>query len=125
MKVPFEKFIMLKKNLKGVTQVKVLSGSMTPFIYKGDIVEVTTLGVESVIPGDVIVFWRENKLICHLLMKKRTENGKTYLRTKGLSSGEYDDEIEEDLFLGVVTKPRIGTFRRIFFKLLIIFERNK
>ena len=116
---------MLKRGLRQATQVKVLSGSMAPFIYKGDFVEVSPLVVDKILPGDVIVFWREDKLICHLLMKKRLAGSTTYLRTKGLSSGKYDDEVDEGCYLGVVTKPRIGFFRRIFFKWIIIFDKNK
>lgn len=125
MKVPFEKFISLKKNLKKGQKVKILSGSMTPFIYKDDIVVIEPGKVESLKPGDVIVFWRENKLICHLLVRNKFVEGKMLLETKGLSSGEYDEDVDPNMFLGVVTKPRLGFIKRIFFRFITIFDKKR
>ncbi len=93
-------FLVATSNLRILV---VLSGSMTPFFYPGDVIIVEKASPESVTVGDVITFkdpsGRENVLITHRVVKIEDDA----FRTKG------DAVDEEDQFLvnggDVIGKP--------------------
>jgi signal peptidase I len=117
MKISHEEFKELKKNFKGFTQVKVLTPSMSPLIMVNDMVKVASLpnDLNTIKPYDILIFWQDNKLICHFFIK--IENG--LFITRGLNSKRRDEPIKvEDLF-GIVIHPKVGRFKRIFLKFLL------
>lgn len=124
MEVTFTQFIKLKHNLKPNTTVKVLSDSMSPYIHTHDLIKVSPLQSESIDIGEVIVFWRDNKLICHILIRKHPDS---YYQTMGLSSSKIDPKIHINNILGIVTSPRVGKCKKLIFRsiLFVKFYRRR
>lgn len=121
MKVSLNDYKFLKKTLKENTKTKILSSSMEPYIYKDEIVEVSPTSIEDLRIGDVIVFWRDDKLICHILVGIDLTKEDSFF-TKGLSNNRLDPALNKDYILGKVSKPRLGAFRRLLFILIIKFK---
>lgn len=121
MKVSIEKFLLLKKSIKNNTDTKILSSSMEPYIYKDDIIKVSPAKPEQLGPGSPIVFWSKNKLVCHFYIKEVYKDDKLYILTKGLNNDEFDDLVESNLILGIVTSPYIPKWKRIVFGLYFRF----
>lgn len=115
MKVSINDFAIIKKNLKENTKTKILSSSMEPYIYKGDIIKVSPVTPNDLRTGDPIVFWSKNMLVCHFLIKKIYKENNLMFLTKGLGNDQFDELIKEEQLLGVVTIPRIPKWKRFLF----------
>jgi len=123
MKVSLNDYKFLKQTLKVNTKTKILSSSMEPYIYKNEIVEVSPVKIEELKVGDVLVFWRDEKLICHVLMKIDLDEKNSFF-TKGINNRSYDPPINKEFILGKVTKPSLGKVRRLLFIFLINFKNK-
>ena len=115
MKISFEEFLVRKSKLKPRTKVKILSASMEPYIYTGEFIECTPKNIDDISAGEAIIFWREDKLICHFLLKKICINDKNFLETKGINSSKKDPLVPEEYYFAVVTSPTISSFKRRLF----------
>ena len=83
------------------------SGSMTGSINKGDAVIYKTYNKEEdeLEAGDVLVFYKKNKIIVHRIVKKYTIYGKEVYQTKGDANKSADNwVVEEDEVIGVVNQ---------------------
>jgi hypothetical protein len=107
-------FISLKKNLKKEIQIKIISGSLEPWIYKGEKITVLPCQSENINPLDIIVFWKNEKLICHVYVK----NFKNYLITQALLGKTYDTPTHSKYLLGKVVSPRFSWYHKILFRYL-------
>ena len=75
----------------GIQRYLVVSGSMEPNLYAGDIVFVNTnIDFEDVEIGDVIIFEHRGMNIIHRVIETTTINEKTYFKTKG-DANKFDD----------------------------------
>ena len=75
----------------GIHRYLVVSGSMEPNLYAGDIVFVNTnIDFEDVEIGDVIIFKHRGMNIIHRVIEIMTINEKTYFKTKG-DANKFDD----------------------------------
>ena len=75
----------------GIQRYLVVSGSMEPNLYAGDIVFVNTnIDFEDVEIGDVIIFKHRGINIIHRVIETTTINEKTYFKTKG-DANKFDD----------------------------------
>ena len=75
----------------GIQRYLVVSGSMEPNLYAGDIVFVNTnIDFEDVEIGDVIIFKHRGMNIIHRVIETTTINEKTYFKTKG-DANKFDD----------------------------------
>ena len=75
----------------GIQRYLVVSGSMEPNLYAGDIVFVNTnVNFEDVEIGDVIIFKHRGMNIIHRVIETMTINEKTYFKTKG-DANKVDD----------------------------------
>ena len=75
----------------GIQRYLVVSGSMEPSLYAGDIVFVNTnIDFEDVEIGDVIIFKHRGMNIIHRVIETMTINEKTYFKTKG-DANKFDD----------------------------------
>ena len=75
----------------GIHRYLVVSGSMEPNLYAGDIVFVNTnIDFEDVEIGDVIIFKHRGINIIHRVIETTTINEKTYFKTKG-DANKFDD----------------------------------
>ena len=84
-------FATIIAQLFGIHRYLVVSGSMEPNLYAGDIVFVNTnIDFEDVEIGDVIIFKHKGMNIIHRVIETMTINEKTYFKTKG-DANKFDD----------------------------------
>lgn len=101
--------------------------SMWPFIRAGEKLIVKKLPVENLRAGDVILYWSNNQLICHRLVKKVKNKQKYLLYARGDNSTSSPELIEEEAYLGkaagIVKNNEIFSFtgwKAYFFNRVII-----
>ncbi len=123
MEYSLEQFLSLKKTFNTDKNVKILSSSMEPFIYKGDTVTVSPCELSKIDKGDAIIFWQDDKLICHLFFGMDTINSQEMLITKGINSRDFDDPVNPKFYLGLITSPRISFLKRILFQVYLFFKK--
>jgi signal peptidase I len=124
MKIGFEQFLIYKKKLKPKTEIRIISGSMEPFIFTGEYINCSPKKCEDLRPGDPVVFWRDNMLVCHFLIRSFKKGNVFFLETIGLNSKRIDPLIPEQCFFAAVTYPRVSLIRRFFFLSSIFFKRR-
>jgi signal peptidase len=89
----------------------IVTGSMEPIIYPGDVVLVNKAEVEKLKVGDVIQFQHENIFIFHRIIEVVSEKEEVKYRTKGDNNSAVDYELVKisDIRGRVVyTIPKIG-----------------
>lgn len=75
----------------GIDRYLVVSGSMEPNLYAGDIIFVNTnVDFEDVEIGDVIIFKHRDMNIIHRVIEATTIDGQKHLKTKG-DANKFDD----------------------------------
>lgn len=93
--------------------VAIGSGSMTPFINKGDVVVIENIGnnFDKIDNGQVIAFKHDNVMVVHRVVNILEKEGKYYFYTKGDANKEIDNfSIYEEDIIGIVNLviPYIG-----------------
>ena len=84
-------FAIIISGFFGIQRYLVVSGSMEPSLYAGDIVFVNTnVDFEDVEIGDVIIFKHKDMNIVHRVIEAATIDGQKYLKTKG-DANKVDD----------------------------------
>lgn len=84
-------FAIIISGFFGIHRYMVVSGSMEPNLYAGDIVFVNTnIDFEDVEIGDVIIFKHRDMNIVHRVIEAATVDGQKYLKTKG-DANKVDD----------------------------------
>lgn len=86
----------------GSVSVRVTGSSMLPCILPCDILEVHRQELHQVVPGDIVLFSRDNRLFAHRVVSTRIQ-GHTCLVTRGDSLNENDPPVFAHQFLGHVT----------------------
>ena len=117
MKMSLKEFLILKKSVQSNCKVKILSRSMEPFIYKGEEILVEKCKPNHFKRFTPIVFWYEEKLICHFYIKKEVKEEGVYYMMKSLDSKVITESVKEEWILGVVKTPSLGLFRRLVMSL--------
>ena len=98
----------------GIHRYLVVSGSMEPSLYAGDIVFVNTnVDFEDVEIGDVIIFQYEDKKIIHRVIDEIWIDGEKHLKTKGDNNKRADGYLTTKYnFCGVALSkfkiPKLG-----------------
>jgi len=123
MKYTLKDFLELKNSFSSIKKVRILSGSMEPFIYKDDVVLITPKNVDLLKKGDVIVFWKDDKLICHLFHRFERVENQNCLITKGINSKTFDRPIPKKFYLGLLVEPKVTLIKSFFFRLYLLFSR--
>ena len=107
-------FAAIIAQLFGIHRYLVVSGSMEPSLYAGDMVFVNSnVDFEDVRLGDVIIFQYEDMNIIHRVVDEAIIDGEKRLKTKGENNKNADGYLTtEDKFSGVVVDeyviPKIG-----------------
>ena len=107
-------FATIIAQLFGIHRYLVVSGSMEPSLYAGDMVFVNSnVEFENVKIGDVIIFQYEGKNIIHRVIEETWIENEKYLKTKGDNNKSADGYLTtEENFCGVVVDeyviPKIG-----------------
>jgi hypothetical protein len=67
----------------GTAKLPVTGASMLPSFWPGDILEVHRQSAAAILPGEVVVFRRERRLVAHRVVEKLHHQGSTLLVTRG------------------------------------------
>lgn len=96
----------------GIYKYLVVSSSMEPSLYAGDVVFVNSnIAFEDVKLGDVIIFQYKDMNVIHRVVDEALINGEKHLKTKGDNNKQADGYLTtEDNFCGVAEYviPKIG-----------------
>jgi len=78
--------------------------SMYPTLRAGDVVEIEPPSQETLKKGDLVIFQKQKRLICHRLVDLFEEDGETWIKTKGDTVEESDTPLALRQILGKVTR---------------------
>src|SRR6202162_3731999 len=97
---------------QGSVCLRVLGGSMTPWIRSGDLVFIKRFDFERVSTGDVILFERDDRFFVHRIIGRRLlmpgEKEQARLITKGDALDGVDAPVSAAEFLGRATRIHRG-----------------
>jgi signal peptidase I len=101
-----------KMRLQGSVCLRVLGGSMTPWIRSGDLVFIKRYDFERVSAGDVVLFERAGRFFVHRMMgpEQTVRAGEKVVRliTKGDALDGLDAPVSPEEFLGRATRIHRG-----------------
>ncbi|XMB67493.1 signal peptidase I [Mycoplasmatota bacterium zrk1] len=89
----------------------IITGSMEPAIYPGDVSIIRKINRSDVVEGDVVQYWTGDYFIIHRVIDIYEENGTTYYVTKGDNNPSKDSKpVEMEQIKGILmyTIPKIG-----------------
>lgn len=116
MNYSYNHFLKLKSQKNQIIETRIISGSMSPWIQTGATVKVKILSYEEAKPWDVVLFWRNETFICHILKEKNP----SYFLTFPLQDLEFftklDPPSHKSNFLGVVVSPQFGLLQKLMLK---------
>jgi signal peptidase I len=87
----------------GRVLLRVVGWSMAPAIHPGDLIYVQRIGVTEVLPGDIVVFAREGRLVVHRVTTITSRGIEPCLVTRGDRTRRNDDPICNSALIGRVT----------------------
>jgi signal peptidase I len=87
---------------RGRVLLKTYGSSMQPWMRPGDISLVRKTAVETVLPGDLVLFRKQGRLFLHRVVQERFSDGIREISTKGDAHPEADGWIGKEELLGRV-----------------------
>lgn len=104
-----------------VRPMVIVTGSMEPLIYPGDVVLVKSIDLKQLKTGDIVQYKNENIYIFHRIIEIINDNGETKYRTKGDNNSAVDPElVKGDAIRGKV----VYTISKIGWPTLFLKSRN-
>jgi signal peptidase I len=95
----------------GELRLQVGGSSMLPSIYPGDILTVHRTEIARVVPGDIVLYTREDRLYAHRIVEKICDREGILLLTRGDTLAENDPPVSAAELLGRVASIVRGPFR--------------
>lgn len=89
---------------------------MEPFISVGQKIKIAPFSPKTLKRFDTLVFWQKDKFICHFFYKTDRINGEEVYFTKALNGKKLDAPFKEEHILGVVTDPKLPSWKRFFMR---------
>ncbi len=90
----------------GAVTLRVLGGSMWPWLRSGDALSVRREDAARIHLGEVVLFFREGRLFAHRVIRKTWREGRPVLITKGDALPRADAPLDESELLGRVFRVR-------------------
>ena len=115
-KMDMQSFAQLKKKLRSEENYtfKVVSDSMAPIINVGDEIKVD-LSTKEFSVFDIIVFLQNEKLVCHVVLKKQSEFEPGSIITAPYKYSKLDFPVAPDCILGLVSSHKLSLFNKLVF----------
>lgn len=113
--------------LSGKARVRVFGTSMFPAVLPGDVLVVQRKEIGQLVPGDIVLFKRDDRLFAHRVVARMDRNGVPCVVTSGDSLPDVDPPVFSHELLGRVTSvvrgprqisPQATLFRRLISSLL-------
>lgn len=92
--------------------LRVVTGSMSPAIREGDLLQVEPISPDKLQIGDILLYQNQKRLICHRLAQIYKNRGKAYLVTKADRSSTLDPPILVKQILGRVVNIEKASWAR-------------
>jgi signal peptidase I len=89
-------------------RLQVLGSSMLPSIWPGDVVSIDKVSVDEIVPGDIVVYERDDRLFVHRLLSKTASSNGIRWETRGDSMPQNDPPFSEGQLLGRVSHILCG-----------------
>lgn len=125
MQIDLIQFEVLKNRLvkENKIEIKIISDSMEPFLKIEE--KIYTIPVTKDFEVfDLIVFWRDGKLICHFVWRNQISFNKTVV-TRSFKNIYLDEKpVESRYILGFISNKKISFFTKIVIVLKNIFKRS-
>ena len=96
----------------GSVRLRVSGTSMAPTLRPGELVGVEKTRMTEILPGEIVVFARDGRLIVHRVVAKIESCGESYLVTRGDRARKSDGPISSSQFVGRVNHIERGHARR-------------
>lgn len=93
-------------------RLRAITGSMSPVIREGDLLQIESISADKLYPGDILLYRNQGQLICHRLVNKYQEMDKIYLITKADRSSIADPSFPAEQVLGRVVNIKKGSWGR-------------
>ena len=119
----------------GRARLRVSGTSMAPTLCPDELVFVEKTGMAEILPGEIVVFARNGRLIVHRVVTKIQNGGESYLVTRGDRARKSDPPVSRSEFVGRVTHiergdsqglaaPRLNLELRAISRLLSFSDRG-
>ena len=119
----------------GSVRLRVSGTSMAPTLCPGELVGVEKTRMTEILPGEIVVFARDGRLIVHRVVTKIQSRGESYLVTRGDRIRKSDSPVSGSEFVGRVNhiergrsgaraSSRLDLASRVFSLLLSFSDRG-
>ncbi|HVK62331.1 MAG TPA: hypothetical protein VM432_12305 [Bdellovibrionales bacterium] len=101
---------------------------MSPVLKTGDTATIEPVAIDDLVMRDIIVFWSDDKLICHVVWAHstmRSASGERMIVTRGLASLHFDYPVRESEIIGRVKSHRIGALAFLWYQILNKFRLKR
>ena len=95
----------------GSLRLRATGASMLPAVWPGDILSVRSHGAAEALPGDIVLFGREGRLVAHRVVERTLCQDGIHWVTRGDSVGGNDAPVSSHEMLGRVTAIERGSQR--------------
>jgi hypothetical protein len=118
MKLTFDDFLRIKQHINQEEKVScvVITDSMVPIIKVGEKIKVTK-DISKLKPFDIIVFFFQDKLICHFLIKNESELSPGRIITGSYKQVGFDFPVPKENILGLVTSHHLSWLQKLRIRL--------
>ena len=109
----------INKQFQDLVFIETTGFSMWPFIKQGEKLIIKKVPIEDLRVGDIILYRKDNQLVCHRLIKRIGDEKGYLLYTRGDNSSQFDS-LSEEMFLG----KAIGILKKCKMISLLSWERR-
>jgi signal peptidase I len=109
----------INKESQDLVFIETAGFSMWPFIRPGERLIIKKIPIEDLKIGDIILYRKDNQLVCHRLIKRIGDKKGYLLYTRGDNSSQFDS-LSEEMFLG----KAIGILKKCKMISLLSWERR-
>ena len=95
----------------GRLRLRATGASMLPAVWPGDILSVRSHDAAEALPGDIVLFGREGRLVAHRVVERTIHQGVPYWITRGDTLDHHDPQVSSHELLGRITSIQRGSRR--------------
>ena len=95
----------------GSLRLRATGASMLPAIWPGDVLSISGHAATEALPGDIVLFRRDGKLVAHRVVARTIREGRVQWVTRGDNVEGNDDPVSSNEILGKITTIERGPWR--------------
>jgi hypothetical protein len=86
---------------------------MLPAAWPGDILSISSCDARQALPGDIVLFTLDGRLVAHRVVERVSDQGSSYWITRGDSLSCNDPPVSQDQLLGRISAIQRGNRRLV------------